>query len=487
MHKKKTLCLLAGFVFFLSFLSSSIVLAAEDDSTSTIVYNYASIDTLTDEQRNNIIQGNPSETNLHDSENYLFVYQKEDLKTEQNKNSNVSGNKMLLKTGDTGSNKGLVTLGSAFILGSIVFFSWKKKQRKHFLLIFIFLGGSGFTSSFAYAIEQEYLREPVSVIAPKGTKETKKPEVISGYTYIGYIHTFDNNNVPIPEKKGTVIVNYQNENGDTLIPSEILEGTLGKTFETTLKDIEGYSYKRVEGNPKGVISETTQVVTYVYTKVPVAEGNILINYVDQEGNEIHESQIISGNIGDLYDASTDNYQLKIEGYTLDTTKLPSNIKGVIKQQKQEVRFVYNKEVQDATITIKFIDSDGNPFTLYNLMTYKNGSLIPRYPNLDKYHMQLDYNKQLYNQGEQVPNIVLQSKIDETYSLPEKMTFKILDAEGNEVSQVGSVNEDTSYSGIRYWQNYNQIPDNREGIVDSENIVITYRILAYVFSTPPDEE
>ncbi|MEB5953222.1 MucBP domain-containing protein, partial [Enterococcus innesii] len=95
-------------------------------------------------------------------------------------------------------------------------------------------------------------------------------------------------------------------------------------------------------NLKGVFSETAQTVTYVYTKNPIPAADVTVEYVDTEGNEIRASQTISGNVGDSYDASTEKYQLKIEGYTLDESQLPENLKGVFSETAQTVTYVYTK-------------------------------------------------------------------------------------------------------------------------------------------------
>ncbi|MBF2450688.1 MucBP domain-containing protein [Listeria welshimeri] len=46
-----------------------------------------------------------------------------------------------------------------------------------------------------------------------------------------------------------------------------------------------------------------------------------VEYQDEEGNTIHDSQYINGNVGDAYDASVLKYQLEIPGYLLDQTKV----------------------------------------------------------------------------------------------------------------------------------------------------------------------
>jgi len=90
--------------------------------------------------------------------------------------------------------------------------------------------------------------------------------------------------------------------------------------------------------------------------------DIIINYVDEYGKSIPSvsSQIISGNIGDTYDASTEKYKLIIDGYTLDTTKLPDNATGTLSGTAQTVTYVYTKNpVKAADVTVKYVDANGN--------------------------------------------------------------------------------------------------------------------------------
>ncbi|EKA2565102.1 MucBP domain-containing protein, partial [Listeria monocytogenes] len=245
------------------------------------------------------------------------------------------------------------------------------------------------------------------------------------------------------------------------------------------KTIEGYDYQTVQGNPTGNFTKDTQVVTYIYTPTPVVAGNVTVQYVDQDGKEVHASQTINGYVGDSYDASSDTYKLKIEGYTLDETKLPTNANGFMQEQAQQVTYVYTKEAQDVTITIKFVDSKGKPFMMPNLTTYNGGSFVPNYPNLAQYQMKLDYNQQVYSQEEPIPDIVIPSKEGESYSLPSKMTFNIVNDKGMVVSYVS----DIYGGGIIDWENF-VAPTNREGTLSSDNVVVTYVIAPYKMQSPP---
>ncbi|MBC1980630.1 MucBP domain-containing protein, partial [Listeria welshimeri] len=422
MNKKLGLFLFAVLLTFGGFLlGNSPVYAAEGD-TSSITYKYVDFDTLTTEQKNSIIKGNPTETLNNDFENYSFVYQKntsgDSASTDNNAagGSNGNGNSVdgnstsgnassgnsLIKTGDVGPDIYLIMLGFVLVGGGIGLLTLKKRHAKQLLLfLIVFGGGSIMIGSIAQAVENSNLKPQETTTVTKGTKETKKPGNIEGYTYVGYIHTSKNDTPTPPVEQGTVTVNYQDEQGNSVAPSETLKGDVGKTYKTVQKDVEGYDFKEVQGNAtgefttkaqvvnyiyakkvtpveqgtvtvnyqdeqgntvaptetlKGDVGETyttvqkdvegydfkevqgnttgeftkeSQVVTYIYTQIPVPAANLTIEYLDENGNQIHEPKIISGNVGDPYDVTGDLDELQIEGYTIDTTKLPANATGVL--------------------------------------------------------------------------------------------------------------------------------------------------------------
>ncbi|MBC1741731.1 MucBP domain-containing protein [Listeria welshimeri] len=501
MNKKLGLLLFAVSLTFGGFLlGNSPVYAAEGD-TSSITYQYVDFDTLTNEQKNSIIKGNPTETLDNDYENYSFVYQKntsgDSANTDNNSagGSNGNGNSVdgnstsgnassgnsLIKTGDVGPDIYLIMLGFVLVGGGIGLLTLKKRHAKQLLLfLIIFGGGSIMIGSIAQAVENSNLKPQETTTVTKGTKETKKPGSIEGYTYVGYIHTSKNDTTPTPPvEQGTVTVNYQDEQGNSVAPSETLKGDIGKTYKTVQKDIEGYDFKEVQGNATGEFTTKAQVVTYIYTKTPVPAANLTIEYLDENGNQIHEPKIISGNVGDPYDVTGDMDELQIEGYTIDTTKLPANATGVLSNEPIQVIYVYNKNpLADVKITVKFVDAQGNPFTVIDFTTFKNGDFVPHYPNLDQYKLKLDFNKQVYSQNQVVPDIVLQGKEGDAYNLPERMNFNIIDDKGNSVPYLISQNEDDSSSGIINFYNITSTPENREGTLTDQDIVVTYKIEEY---------
>ncbi|MBC2297795.1 MucBP domain-containing protein, partial [Listeria welshimeri] len=287
-----------------------------------------------------------------------------------------------------------------------------------------------------------------------------------------------------PVEQGTVTVNYQDEQGNTVAPTETLKGDVGETYTTIQKDVEGYDFKEVQGNTTGEFTKESQVVTYIYTQIPVPAANLTIEYLDENGNQIHEPKIISGNVGDPYDVTGDTDELQIEGYTLDTTKLPANATGVLSNEPIQVIYVYNKNpLADVKITVKFVDYQGNPFTVPDFSTLKDGAFVPLYPNLDQYKVQLDYNRQTYNQNQVVPDIVIPGKEGDTYSLPAKMNFNIIDDKGNSVPYLISQDEDEGSTGVINWSNITSIPNNREGTLTDQDIVVTYKIETYAIIMP----
>ncbi|MBC2281148.1 MucBP domain-containing protein [Listeria welshimeri] len=578
MNKKLGLFLFAVLLTFGGFLlGNSPVYAAEGD-TSSITYKYVDFDTLTTEQKNSIIKGNPTETLNNDFENYSFVYQKntsgDSASTDNNAagGSNGNGNSVdgnstsgnassgnsLIKTGDVGPDIYLIMLGFVLVGGGIGLLTLKKRHAKQLLLfLIVFGGGSIMIGSIAQAVENSNLKPQETTTVTKGTKETKKPGNIEGYTYVGYIHTSKNDTTPTPPvEQGTVTVNYQDEQGNSVAPSETLKGDVGKTYKTVQKDVEGYDFKEVQGNAtgefttkaqvvnyiyaktvtpveqgtvtvnyqdeqgnsvaptetlKGDVGETyttvqkdvegydfkevqgntsgeftkeSQVVTYIYTQIPVPAANLTIEYLDENGNQIHEPKIISGNVGDPYDVTGDLDELQIEGYTIDTTKLPANATGVLSNEPIQVIYIYNKNpLADVTITVKFVDYQGNPFTVTDFSTLKDGDFVPLYPNLDQYKVQLDYNRQIYNQNQVVPDIVIPGKEGDTYSLPAKMNFNIIDDKGNHVPYLISLDEDDSSTGVINWSNITSVPENREGTLTDQDIVVTYIIEQYGIYMP----
>ena len=76
-----------------------------------------------------------------------------------------------------------------------------------------------------------------------------------------------------PVAGGNVTAKYVDENGNPIADDVIASGNVGDPYSTTQKDVPGYTFKEVQGNPTGSFTDQDQTVTYVYTKNPSTDNN----------------------------------------------------------------------------------------------------------------------------------------------------------------------------------------------------------------------
>ncbi|ECL5787591.1 class 1 internalin InlJ [Listeria monocytogenes] len=151
-----------------------------------------------------------------------------------------------------------------------------------------------------------------------------------------------------------VTVNYVDDTGKTLAPSETLNGNVGDTYNATAKQIDGYTLSAEPTNATGQFTSSAQTVNYIYTKNPAPEkGVVEIHYVDEDNKQLNSTTEISGTIGDNYTTEPKT----IEGYTLTTT--PGNATGTFTTGSQTVTYVYTKNIEAAEpITVNYMDANG---------------------------------------------------------------------------------------------------------------------------------
>ncbi|MBC2084099.1 bacterial Ig-like domain-containing protein [Listeria marthii] len=131
----------------------------------------------------------------------------------------------------------------------------------------------------------------------------------------------------------------------------LYEGELTSDISISLKSLSsGYHNIRVvlDNAPNNPQNQTTFGISIAST----VAGDLTVNYVDEAGKTIHEPQTVSGFVGDDYDVTTDEYQLAIDGYELDNSKLPSDAIGTFDHAPLSVTYVYKA----VPATIKAHDS-----------------------------------------------------------------------------------------------------------------------------------
>ncbi|MDT0090542.1 MucBP domain-containing protein [Listeria marthii] len=160
-----------------------------------------------------------------------------------------------------------------------------------------------------------------------------------------------------------ITVQYVDEEGNELAPSEILLGNIDDEYNSSAKEIAGYTLTETPANAQGIFSAEEQTVTYVYSKAPVPAANITVQYVDEEGSELAPSEILLGNIGEEYHSSAK----EIPDYTL--TKTPVNAEGEFSAEEQMVTYVYSEiPVPAADITVQYVDEAGNELVTSEILS-----------------------------------------------------------------------------------------------------------------------
>ena len=90
-------------------------------------------------------------------------------------------------------------------------------------------------------------------------------------------------------------------------------------------------------------------VIYVYD---LKSTSVTINYLDENGKQIADSETINGKVFDEYKTTSK----EIEGYTL--TIVPNNTKGTMTEEAIVVNYIYSKKITE----VKVLPNTGNSRT-----------------------------------------------------------------------------------------------------------------------------
>ena len=299
-----------------------------------------------------------------------------------------------------------------------------------------------------------------------------------------------------PEQVGEVTVRYLDTQGQEIHETKTLSGTIGASYDASTDEyklsIDGYTLdeSQLPENSKGMFSEKAQTVTYIYTKNPVPAADVTIEYVDLEDNEIHASQTISGNVGDSFDASTDQYKLSIDGYTLDESQLPKNSKGVFSETAQTITYIYTKNpIPAADVTIEYVDREGNEIHASQTISGNVGDSYDA--STEKYQLKIEgYTLDQSQLPENSKGMFSETAQTITYIYTKNpipaadITVEYVDTEGKEVhpSQIISGNVGDSYNASTekyqltiegYTLDQSQLPENSKGMFSETAQTVTY--------------
>ena len=207
---------------------------------------------------------------------------------------------------------------------------------------------------------------------------TKIPANANGkYTKdaITVTYTYRKVEAPVTET-GKVITKYVDEDGKEIADPVEQSGRVGDSYvtEAIAKDDYSLDLSKQPANASGKFTKDIITVIYVYKKVeaPTTEtGKVITKYVDENGKEIADSVEQSGRVGDSYTTQA----IVKDGYILDETKLPTNIKGKFTRDTITVTYVYKKKdsgkptdpvvvvpIERGRVITQYIDEDGKAIT-----------------------------------------------------------------------------------------------------------------------------
>ncbi|MQQ02916.1 LPXTG cell wall anchor domain-containing protein [Streptococcus mitis] len=232
----------------------------------------------------------------------------------------------------------------------------------------------------------------VYYLTEKAVKDDSKPEngdVVEGKTEVTYVY----------EKAGQVVVHYTDEKGNTIQVDAVdtKDGKPNSDYNTADNDMkpnrittpEGKVYELIPQSTKGdetgkvKAGETTEV-TYVYKEIT---GNVVVHYVDTEGNTLADDtkDVENGSLSEKYD-TTDNKPAKLEKdgtvYYLTAKELKEDSKpenGAVTEGITEITYVYEKA---GNVLVHYVDEAGNTLQADAVDT-KDGKPGAKYDTSDK--------------------------------------------------------------------------------------------------------
>ncbi|MDE5669898.1 MAG: MucBP domain-containing protein, partial [Eubacterium sp.] len=146
-------------------------------------------------------------------------------------------------------------------------------------------------------------------------------------------------------KGSGVVANYVDEAGNKLAESVAQYGNVFDKYSTSAKEIKGYELVSVPENAQGELTEELIVVNYVYK---LKDSKLIIRYVDEEGNEIAESDVVNGKVFESYSTTAKSI------YEYQLISSTNNTSGEMTEEDILIVYTYKKVLNIDT------DGDGEP-------------------------------------------------------------------------------------------------------------------------------
>ncbi|MEX0380956.1 MucBP domain-containing protein [Leuconostoc sp. MS02] len=231
-------------------------------------------------------------------------------------------------------------------------------------------------TTYVYAKDQgslvvNYVDENGTVLAPadsstkaSGEAYTTTPKTVAGYDLVPS-KTTGNVTGQYPNdgetkavtyvygKQGQHTTNYVDEDGKTLVPTEQNQGPKDTDYTTTPAEVPGYHLvpEKTTGDETGKYDTgKTTDTTYVYAK---DQGNLVVNYVDEDGTVLAPADSSTKDSGEAYTTTPKN----VDGYDLVPSKTTGEVTGDYPNdgETKTVTYVYGKQGQHTT---NYVDENG---------------------------------------------------------------------------------------------------------------------------------
>ena len=233
-------------------------------------------------------------------------------------------------------------------------------------------------------------------LVPSLTEGDETGTIVEGTIEVTYVYEL---------VTGDVLVHYVDKDGNTISDDVVDEedAPVNDDYDTTdHKPTEisynGHIYRLVptltEGNETGQVVEGTTEVTYVYELVT---GDVLVHYVDKDGNTISDDVVDEENapVNDAYD-TTDHKPTEISHnghiYRLVPSLTEGDETGTVVEGTTEVTYVY--ELVTGDVLVHYVDEDGNPIAT-DVIDEEAAPVNDKYDTTDHKPSEISYNDHTY--------------------------------------------------------------------------------------------
>ncbi|MDD5923738.1 MAG: type I pullulanase [Clostridia bacterium] len=192
----------------------------------------------------------------------------------------------------------------------------------------------------------------------------------AGLTSLGEVK---NGAITVPAKSAMILVDKESFDKAVAKPVEIVAinvNHINKTSGETLKSTKNiyhvgdtfrispdndlcfyYDYDGTEDTTTGIVTSDGATINFYYNEADCFKGTVTVNYLDESGNKLREPIISKTSEGDYYE----QFPAAIQGYALDTSKLPANIVGIFGTKNVEINYYYNK--LNTKLTVHYYNSN----------------------------------------------------------------------------------------------------------------------------------